>query len=222
MLKNASQLARPLAHAVKSMPKRSMGGGNIADERAHLSAKSLKCMGLEDKFGATNYHPLPVVLAKGKGCKVWDVDGKEYYDFLSAYSAVNQGHCHPKILAAMTEQASKLTLSSRAFHNDVLGEYCEFITKYFGYQRVLPMNTGVEGGETACKLARRSGQPPYEQCPMISDEISYPSRDTHASLRPTTFAQPLFNVQTGSSCPNNIAKHWAMQPVDMNPLAAPF
>jgi len=165
MLKNASQLARPLAHAVKSMPKRSMGGGNIADERAHLSAKSLKCMGLEDKFGATNYHPLPVVLAKGKGCKVWDVDGKEYYDFLSAYSAVNQGHCHPKILAAMTEQASKLTLSSRAFHNDVLGEYCEFITKYFGYQRVLPMNTGVEGGETACKLARRSGHSPHDSVP---------------------------------------------------------
>lgn len=114
-------------------------------------------MAQEDKYGAHNYHPLPVVLSKGKGCKVWDVDGKEYYDFLSAYSAVNQGHCHPKILEAMKTQAETLTLSSRAFHNDVLGPYCEFVTKYFGYERVLPMNTGVEGGETACKLARRWG-----------------------------------------------------------------
>ena len=97
------------------------------------------------------------MLSRGKGVKVWDVDGKEYYDFLSAYSAVNQGHCHPKILEAMRAQSEKLTLSSRAFHNDVLGEYCEFVTKYFGYQRILPMNTGVEGGETACKLARRWG-----------------------------------------------------------------
>ena len=223
MLKNASQLARPLAHAVKSMPKRSMGGGNIADERAHLSAKSLKCMGLEDKFGATNYHPLPVVLAKGKGCKVWDVDGKEYYDFLSAYSAVNQGHCHPKILAAMTEQASKLTLSSRAFHNDVLGEYCEFITKYFGYQRVLPMNTGVEGGETACKLARRSGHFPPRQCPILSDEISYPLREDPRHLA-QLFLPALESARgrAGYSCPNNIAKYRAMQPVDTNPLAALF
>jgi len=114
-------------------------------------------MAQEDKYGAHNYHPLPVVLSKGKGVKVWDVDGKEYYDFLSAYSAVNQGHCHPKILEAMKSQAEILTLSSRAFHNDVLGPYCEFVTKFFGYQRVLPMNTGVEGGETACKLARRWG-----------------------------------------------------------------
>jgi ornithine--oxo-acid transaminase len=126
-----------------------------AGERAHLSAKSLEYLALEDKYGANNYHPLPVVLAKGKGPKVWDVDGKEYYDFLSAYSAVNQGHCHPKIVAAMKEQADVLTLSSRAFHNNIYGKYCEYITKYFGYERVLPMNTGVEGGETACKLARR-------------------------------------------------------------------
>lgn len=109
----------------------------------------------EDKFGAHNYHPLPVVLAKGQGCKVWDVQGKEYFDFLSAYSAVNQGHCHPKILAALVEQASKLSLTSRAFYNDVLGEYEEFMTKLLGYDRILPMNTGVEGGETAVKLARR-------------------------------------------------------------------
>mmetsp|Transcript_6591 Transcript_6591/g.19340 ORF Transcript_6591/g.19340 Transcript_6591/m.19340 type:complete len:438 (-) Transcript_6591:237-1550(-) len=115
------------------------------------------CMGLEDKYGAHNYHPLPVVLAKGEGIKVWDVDGKEYFDFLSAYSAVNQGHCHPKIIGALQEQAEKLTLTSRAFYNDSLGEYCEFITQYFGMDRVLPMNTGVEGGETAVKLARRWG-----------------------------------------------------------------
>lgn len=109
----------------------------------------------EDRFGAHNYHPLPVVLKEAKGCKVWDVEGKEYFDFLSAYSAVNQGHCHPKILEALVAQASTLTLTSRAFYNDVLGEYEEFVTKFFGYDRVLPMNTGVEGGETAIKLARR-------------------------------------------------------------------
>lgn len=131
--------------------------GDNSAERAHLSAKSLACLALEDKYGANNYHPLPVVLAKGKGPKVWDVDGKEYYDFLSAYSAVNQGHCHPKIIEVMKEQADILTLSSRAFHNNIYGKYCEFVTNYFGYERVLPMNTGVEGGETACKLARRWG-----------------------------------------------------------------
>jgi ornithine--oxo-acid transaminase len=110
---------------------------------------------LEDKYGAHNYHPLPVVLTKGEGVFLWDVDGKRYYDFLSAYSAVNQGHCHPKILAALTKQAQQLTLTSRAFHNDILGQYEEYITKYFGYDKVLPMNTGVEGGETAIKLCRK-------------------------------------------------------------------
>ncbi|MBC8510612.1 MAG: ornithine--oxo-acid transaminase [Cryomorphaceae bacterium] len=110
---------------------------------------------LEDKYGAHNYHPLPVVLAKGDGVFVWDVEGKKYYDFLSSYSAVNQGHCHPKIVAALKEQADTLTLTSRAFHNDVLGQYEEFVTKLFGYDKVLPMNTGVEGGETANKLARK-------------------------------------------------------------------
>lgn len=120
------------------------------------SAKSSsECMALEDKYGAHNYHPLPVVLTKGENTKVWDADGKEYFDFLSAYSAVNQGHCHPKIIGALTDQAQKLTLTSRAFHNDALGEYCEFVTDYFGMDRVLPMNTGVEGGETAIKLARK-------------------------------------------------------------------
>lgn len=100
---------------------------------------------LENKFGAHNYHPLPVVLERGEGIFLWDVEGKKYYDFLSAYSAVNQGHCHPKIIQALTQQASKLTLTSRAFHNNVLGEYEAYITNYFGYDKVLPMNTGVEG-----------------------------------------------------------------------------
>ncbi|MDB4097513.1 ornithine--oxo-acid transaminase [Flavobacteriaceae bacterium] len=110
---------------------------------------------LENNHGAHNYHPLPVVLERGEGIYVWDVNNKKYFDFLSAYSAVNQGHCHPKINEALIEQSSKLTLTSRAFHNNVLGEYQEFITNYFGYDRVLPMNTGVEGGETAVKLARK-------------------------------------------------------------------
>ena len=111
----------------------------------------------EEKYGAHNYHPLPVVLSKGEGVHVWDVDGKHYFDFLSAYSAVNQGHCHPKIIKALNDQATKLTLTSRAFHNDILGEYERFITELFGYDKVLPMNTGVEGGETANKLARKWG-----------------------------------------------------------------
>ena len=110
---------------------------------------------LENNHGAHNYHPLPVVLEKGKGIYVWDVNNKKYFDFLSAYSAVNQGHCHPKINEALINQSSKLTLTSRAFHNNVLGEYEKFITDYFDYDRVLPMNTGVEGGETAVKLARK-------------------------------------------------------------------
>jgi ornithine--oxo-acid transaminase len=116
---------------------------------------SQEAIDLEYKYGAHNYHPLPVVLSKGEGVYVWDVEGKKYFDFLSAYSAVNQGHCHPKILSALTEQAQKLTLTSRAFHNDVLGRYEEYITQYFGYDKVLPMNTGVEGGETALKLCRK-------------------------------------------------------------------
>lgn len=110
---------------------------------------------LENLYGAHNYHPLPVVLEKGEGVYVWDVNKKKYFDFLSAYSAVNQGHCHPKILKALVDQSLKLTLTSRAFHNNVLGHYEKFITEFFGYDRVLPMNTGVEGGETAVKLARK-------------------------------------------------------------------
>ena len=122
-----------------------------------LTSTQQAVINLEEKHGAHNYHPLPVVLCKGSGTKVWDVDGKSYYDFLSAYSAVNQGHCHSKILGALVEQAQKLTLTSRAFHNDALGQYCKFVTEYFGFDRLLPMNTGVEAGETAIKLARRWG-----------------------------------------------------------------
>jgi len=122
-----------------------------------VSANAAKYLELEDQFGAHNYHPLPVVLEKGEGVFLYDVDGKRYYDFLSGYSAVNQGHCHPGIIKTLQEQAAKLTLTSRAFHNNLLGEYEAYITKYFGYEKVLPMNTGVEGGETAIKLARRWG-----------------------------------------------------------------
>ena len=120
-----------------------------------LSSKSAYYINLEDQFGAHNYHPLPVVLERGEGVFLYDVDGKRYYDFLSGYSAVNQGHCHPAIVDAFVTQAKKLTLTSRAFHNNLLGEYEKYITEYFGYDKVLPMNTGVEAGETAIKLARR-------------------------------------------------------------------
>jgi ornithine--oxo-acid transaminase len=118
---------------------------------------SREAIAIEEKYGAHNYHPLEVVLSKAKGVFMWDLEGKRYYDFLSAYSAVNQGHCHPKIINALTEQAQKLTLTSRAFHNDVLGQYEKYITELFGYDKVLPMNTGVEGGETAVKLCRKWG-----------------------------------------------------------------
>jgi len=120
-------------------------------------SETARFLDLEEKYGAHNYHPLPVVLEYGKGVFLWDVEGKHYYDFLSGYSAVNQGHCHPAIIAALVEQAQKLTLTSRAFYNNLLGEYARYITQYFGYDKVLPMNTGVEGGETAIKLARRWG-----------------------------------------------------------------
>ncbi|MDR1458927.1 MAG: ornithine--oxo-acid transaminase [Bacteroidales bacterium] len=118
---------------------------------------SEQAIALENKYGAHNYHPLPVVLSKGKGALVWDVEGKQYYDFLSAYSAVNQGHCHPKITNALKEQAETITLTSRAFYNDCLGSYEKYVTEYFGYDKVLPMNTGAEADETALKLARRWG-----------------------------------------------------------------
>ena len=123
----------------------------------NLSAKAQHLIDLEDKHGAHNYHPLPVVLERGLGVHVWDVDGKQYYDFLSAYSAVNQGHSHPKITNALIEQAQKLALTSRAFHNNVLGEYEKFITELFGFDKVLPMNTGAEAVETALKVTRKWG-----------------------------------------------------------------
>ena len=124
---------------------------------ATISSNTQQYLEREELYGAHNYHPLPVVLNRGEGVYLFDVDGKRYYDFLSGYSAVNQGHCHPRIVNALIEQAQKLTLTSRAFHSDLLGEYAEYITKYFGYDKVLPMNTGVEGVETALKLARRWG-----------------------------------------------------------------
>lgn len=120
-----------------------------------LSSKSEVLIEKENKYGAHNYHPLPVVLERGEGVYVWDVDGKKYYDFLSAYSAVNQGHCHPKIVKAMVDQAQKLALTSRAFYNDKLGNYEEYVTNYFGFDKVLPMNTGAEAVETALKLCRK-------------------------------------------------------------------
>lgn len=120
-----------------------------------ISAKTAAYLETESTYGAHNYHPLPVVLERGEAVFLYDIEGKKYFDFLSGYSAVNQGHCHPKIIAALIAQSQKLTLTSRAFHNNLLGEYSKFITGYFGYDKVLPMNTGVEGGETAIKLARR-------------------------------------------------------------------
>jgi ornithine--oxo-acid transaminase len=121
---------------------------NISDTVQHHLA-------LEEKFSAHNYHPLPVVLSRGKGVHVWDVDGKRYYDFLSGYSSVNQGHCHPDIVNALIDQSQKLTLTSRAFHSDLLGDYAQYITRYFNYDKVLPMNTGVEAVETGIKLCRK-------------------------------------------------------------------
>lgn len=122
---------------------------------AELSKKSLHYLNLEQRYGAHNYDPLPVVLTRGQGVFLWDVDGRRYYDFLSAYSAVNQGHCHPRIIESLVTQAGRLTLTSRAFHSDLLGEFCAFVTRMFGYDKVLPMNSGAEAVETALKLARK-------------------------------------------------------------------
>src|SRR5690606_35513993 len=128
----------------------------INQKMGNLTSSS-QAIELEDKYGAHNYHPLPVVLARGEGVFLWDVEGKRYYDFLSAYSAVNQGHCHPRIKEALIEQAGILTLTSRAFYNDVLGPFEKYLTVYFGFDKVLPMNTGAEGVETAIKIARKWG-----------------------------------------------------------------
>ena len=135
---------------------------------------------LEEKNGAHNYHPLPVVLKKGSGVFLWDVDDKRYYDFLSGYSAVNQGHCHPKIIAALTEQAQELTLTSRAFYNNLLGEYEAFMTSLFGYDKILPMNTGVEAVETALKLSRKWG---YEVKGIAENQAKIPRRRNGRLMR---------------------------------------
>ncbi len=129
----------------------------MAEKLVHGSIGSAEAMRLEGEYGAHNYHPLPIVIAKAEGAKVWDPEGKEYFDFLSAYSAVNQGHCHPRIIDALIEQAKTLTLTSRAFYNNKLGEYEKFVTEYFGYEMVLPMNSGAEAVETAMKLSRKWG-----------------------------------------------------------------
>jgi len=153
----------------------------ISTEKA-LSSKSEILIEKENKYGAHNYHPLPVVLERGEGVYVWDVDGKKYYDFLSAYSAVNQGHCHPKIVNAMVEQAQKLTLTSRAFYNDKLGNYEEYVTNYFGFDKVLPMNTGAEAVETALKVCRKWAYEvkgiPENQAQIIVCENNFHGRTT--------------------------------------------
>lgn len=156
--------------------------------------KSAYFINLEEQYGAHNYHPIPVVLSKGEGVFVWDVEGNQYFDFLSAYSAVNQGHCHPKIIDALIQQANTLTLSSRAFYNNKLGEYEKFITQLFGYDKVLPMNTGVEGGETALKLCRKWGyikkQVPKNQAKIIFAEGNFWGRTLaaiSASSDPTSY-----------------------------------
>ncbi len=143
---------------------------------------SEEAIALENKYGAHNYHPLPVVLSRGEGVYVWDVEGKRYYDFLSAYSAVNQGHCHPKIIGALKQQAETLTLTSRAFYNDALGVFQQYVTEYFGYQRVLPMNSGAEGVETALKICRKWGYEkkgiPADQAKIVVCEQNFHGRTT--------------------------------------------
>ena len=159
-----------------------------------LTELAEKYISLEYQYGAHNYHPLPVVIEKGEGVYLYDVDGKKYFDYLSGYSAVNQGHCHPAIIKSLQEQSSKLTLTSRAFHNNLLGVYEKYITSYFGYDKVLPMNTGVEGGETAVKLARRWGYNvkgiPENQAKIIFAEGNFWGRTLaaiSASTDPSSF-----------------------------------
>lgn len=162
-------------------------------------------MKLEDKHGAHNYHPLPVVLAKGEGVHLWDVEGKKYYDFLSAYSAVNQGHCHPAIVGAMTKQAETLTLTSRAFYNDALGPYEKFITEHFGFDKVLPMNTGAEAVETAIKLCRKWA---YEKKGITENKAQIIVCDNNFHGRTTTIVSfsndPVANKNFGPYTPGFI------------------
>ena len=153
---------------------------------AHTSASLME---LEERYGAHNYHPLPVVLDRGEGVHVWDVEGKKYYDFLSAYSAVNQGHCHPKIVGALTEQATKLTLTSRAFYNSKLGEYEKYMSETFGFDKILPMNSGAEAVETAIKIARKWGyeKKAWQKTPALSSYVKATSTDVQrpSFLSPT-------------------------------------
>jgi len=152
-----SRFARPAAHCSKAVQCSIRFKSISPAPVSKLGRRSQDVFDREDKYGAHNYHPLPVALSKGKGVFVWDVEGNRYYDFLSAYSAVNQGHCHPRIVEALRKQSEVMTLASRAFYTDVLGEYEQYVTELFGYNKVLPMNTGVEGGETANKIARKWG-----------------------------------------------------------------
>ncbi|XP_073773977.1 ornithine aminotransferase, mitochondrial isoform X2 [Danio rerio] len=166
LMRGVSRVTPSLTRAVHSGMRTSSSAASRAKTQERPMT-SEEVFAREDRYGAHNYHPLPVALERGEGVHMWDVEGRRYFDFLSAYSAVNQGHCHPKIIAALTAQASRLTLTSRAFYNDILGAYEQYITGLFGYDKVLPMNTGVEGGETACKLARKwaysvKGIPKYE------------------------------------------------------------
>jgi ornithine--oxo-acid transaminase len=161
-----------------------------------------EAISLEDKFGAHNYHPLPVVLSRGEGVYVWDTEGKRYYDFLSAYSAVNQGHCHPKIITALVNQAQTLTLTSRAFYNDKLGKYEEFVTRYFGFDKVLPMNTGAEAVETAIKICRKwayekNGIPENEAQIIVCDGNFHGRTTTIISFSNDENARKNFGPYTG-------------------------
>jgi ornithine--oxo-acid transaminase len=160
----------------------------------------MDAIGLEDKYGAHNYHPLPVVLNRGEGVHVWDVEGKKYYDFLSAYSALNQGHCHPKIINALKEQAELLTITSRAFYNDSLGIYEEYITKFFGYEQVLPMNTGAEAVETAIKLCRKWA---YEKKQIPQDRANIIVFDGNFHGRTTT----IISFSNDSDAHDNFGPH---------------
>lgn len=179
-----------------------------------LSANTQHYIDLEEKYGAHNYHPIPVVLNRGEAVFVWDVDGKRYYDFLSGYSAVNQGHCHPKIIAALTSQASQLTLTSRAFHSSLLGEYEEIVTKYFGYDKVLPMNTGVEAVETALKLARKWA---YEVKKVAADQAVIVTCESNFHGRTTG----VITFSTDPSAKNNFGPFTGgYTTVDYNNLAA--
>ena len=155
---------------------------------------SADLMALEDAHGAHNYHPLPVVLDRGEGVHVWDVEGKQYFDFLSAYSAVNQGHCHPRIVKAMQDQTAKLTLTSRAFYNSILGPYEKYVTEYFGYDKVLPMNTGAEAVETAIKM-RGSGPTTSRGVPSRKPRLSRAQRTSTAEPRPSSRSRPTRTAQ---------------------------